>query len=325
MDYEEFRGQTVLVELEKKKLYGEFQRYDSRMKSIFIKNVKDFNTMKYYTRSATFPVRDIISIHRFANNSEDVKEHNSSSESTISNSNNISVVLTEEEVQNIQMIICNFEYITQIDKKYFQAIEELKAQAFVCGKIAVDVIGGRKGRFSRGSLLILGSPRRIYVVDLMNLGKIPCEVKELLEARKPQKIIHDSCALNDYFLNHGITLSTVSDTWIAHTSVTASTKLITVSECIEEHLKLPMSNLTEKEEALFMRRPLELEQCALAAKQVAYLHHLNEILQEALLKRYYNACRAYQDGISQHDDPAFVAVRVGTKNYQEWLQKFELF
>uniref|UniRef100_A0A1L8DY35 Putative deddy 3'-5' exonuclease protein n=1 Tax=Nyssomyia neivai TaxID=330878 RepID=A0A1L8DY35_9DIPT len=324
MDFGEFQeGQTVLVQLEKSRLLGEFQRYDPRMKAIHLGNVKDFNTMKYHTRAVAIPQRDILTIHSFSSSSGECKKiKETSNKSIVSIESEKSVILTEEQVQDVQMTICNFEYIMQIDKRYFQAVNEMKDQAMVCGKIAVDVIGGRKGRFAKGSLLILGIPRKIFLVDLMSIGCIPDELKDILVARKPQKIIHDSCALNDYFHSLGITLADVSDTWVAHTSATQTTKHIGVNECVAQHLKLPMTTMTQQEEISFTKRPLDLEQCALAAKQVAFLHHLNDHLQEILLKTYYEACKTYQNGISQHDDPTYVAVRMGSKDFQEWLRKF---
>ncbi|XP_059608417.1 piRNA biogenesis protein EXD1-like [Phlebotomus argentipes] len=318
MDYEELqKGQKVLLELDDKKICCEFESYNPGQQYVVFVNLADFNTKRHYARRATFQTREINRIHLFPDSQ---KEEDASS--ITSGNTGRSVVLTDEEIQVVQKALCEFTYIKQTDKVYFRAVEELKQ----CEKIALDVIGGRKGRFCPGSLLILATRESIYVIDLIYIGSIPCELKNILQARSPQKIIHDSCAVGDFLLSHKISLTNVSDTFIAHAAVTNTEKLVSVQECVLQHLKIPMTSVTDKDMLAFEHRPLTIEQCALAAEQVAFLHHLNTVLLDGnLFKRYYDACRAYKDGISQYDDSAFVAVRVGAQNYQEWIKKFQLF
>ncbi|GAB0086060.1 hypothetical protein DMENIID0001_000440 [Sergentomyia squamirostris] len=305
--------------MHKRQFTGKFKMYDPHMKSIALIDLSDFKTKKYYSRSAEILIDEINRIYLI---DDDSAKDGKSGSSNLSQSED-KVVLTEKEIQCVQESLCNFTYITQINQEYFRAVDVLRHSE----KIALDVIGGRKGRFSRGSLMALGTRERIFLLDLMNIGNIPPEIRQILEARIPQKIVHDSCTVADFLrVKHNISITNVSDTWIAHTALTGSTNPITVSECIQRHLRVPVSKITTNHEFTFDQRPLDINQCALAAEQVAYLLHLNtHLLEGNLFKPYYDACTTYKNGISQFDNPAFVAVRVGANNFQNFINNFHLF
>uniref|UniRef100_A0A1B0D951 Uncharacterized protein n=1 Tax=Phlebotomus papatasi TaxID=29031 RepID=A0A1B0D951_PHLPP len=286
MDFEELKeGQKMLIELEKRQFCGEFKDYDCRNRTIQLVNLKDFKTMKHYSRSATFLIDEILGIRtiedtpKVTKDTEDIKKTSKEQKG---------IVLTMDQIKEVQEMVCTFQYIIQPDKHYFEAVRELKG----CQEIGLDVIGGRNGRFGTGSLLVLSSRKRIYIFDIMNFGSIPGEIKEIFEAQWPQKIIHDSISVADFLMKHNIKLNNISDTWIAHTAVAKSTVPLTVGKCVQEYLKIPMTDLTDKDNLAFSKRPLDIKQCSLAAEQVAFLHHLNTVLLHGnLFKRFYEACQ----------------------------------
>lgn len=100
----------------------------------------------------------------------------------------------DAEQEQINEKICSAVHIIQCDASYHAALNDLRRQEIV----GFNVEGSRLGRLQEGSLLSFSTNEKIYLFDLMMLGRIFPEIKRILEAEKPRKVVHNSCLIVDH-------------------------------------------------------------------------------------------------------------------------------
>lgn len=120
-------------------------------------------------------------------------------------------VFSEREIENIQNFAKKTIYIAQYDDKYHNAIDDLKQQ---------EIIGvNSENRFGRLNvkrpLLTLTTPNQVYLFDLLRLGSMKKEMKEIFYSDLPLKVLHNSAAIADY-LKHteNCALNNIFDTMV---------------------------------------------------------------------------------------------------------------
>lgn len=129
--------------------------------------------------------------------SDDGSENQLHSECTRSNGHGKSVKpirMQYGELEEIDTRIRSAVYIPQCDASYHAALDDLRCQEI----IGLNIKGARMGRLTRGSVLAMSTPEKIYLFDLILLGSVFPEMKVILESQKPRKVVHDSCFIVDH-------------------------------------------------------------------------------------------------------------------------------
>lgn len=106
----------------------------------------------------------------------------------------VTAIIDDAEMKNIDDRIRSAVHIMQCDTSYHQALEDLRRQEIV----GLNIEGSQLGRLRKGSLLAFSTTEKIYLFDLMTFGRIFPEIKKILEAEKPRKIVHNSCLIVDH-------------------------------------------------------------------------------------------------------------------------------
>lgn len=102
-------------------------------------------------------------------------------------------------------------YIWQCDRKFHDAVEDIKRQHF----IGMNIEGADFGRLLAASILSISTPERIYLFDLTLLGKVLPPMKEVLQSSLPRKIVHDSVYVADYLAHReNCQLNSIVDTMV---------------------------------------------------------------------------------------------------------------
>lgn len=103
----------------------------------------------------------------------------------------------QNEVERIQEIAKNIVHISQHDEKYHNAISDLKKQ-----EIIFTTSENRFGRLEvKRPLLTMATPTTVYMFDLLRLGAIKKELKEIFSSDLPRKVIYGAAEFADY-LSH---------------------------------------------------------------------------------------------------------------------------
>lgn len=123
---------------------------------------------------------------------------------------------TEPEIETIQERTRKTVQIAQHDDKYHNAIKDLKQQEII--SVHSESTFGRLD-ISR-PLLTLATTTSVYMFDMLRLGAMKKEMKELFSSELPRKIVHSSSALADYLLHkEKCTLNHVFDTLVRSTFI----------------------------------------------------------------------------------------------------------
>lgn len=107
------------------------------------------------------------------------------------------IKMAKEKVDKVTDIINHYVYICTYDRKYWDAIKEIKGQR----SVGVNIENVEFGRKSRASLLSIATESSVYIFDLLLLypsGGIPKELKSILESWDIKIIMHNSKKQLDY-------------------------------------------------------------------------------------------------------------------------------
>lgn len=163
--------------------------------------------------------------------------------------------INETEVQEINNKILSAIYITQCDASYHAAVADLQRQEMV----GLNIEGARLGRLQPGSLLSISTNTKIYLFDLMMLGRIFKDIKQILEAGKPRKVVHNSALICDHLKNlykchlngfqdtlvglyypfYNVLLLVIVYLQMIHCQIKKKLKEISIHDCLSEYFKLP--------------------------------------------------------------------------------------
>lgn len=202
---------------------GEFVQKNQT--SIIVKNCKDLLSGKLTRHNQTYYTSEIKKYY-----SIDAREHtkqqsvngvepNNGQADSGGGSGNTTQVSPDiaknrfaiDEIQRIQNSMTNAVYISQFDDKYHQAIADLKQQ-----KIIAVNSENNFGRLDlKRPLLAIASGQRVFLFDMLRLGAMKKEFKEVFSANSPRKIIHRSTQFADYLAHtEKCALNNVFDTLV---------------------------------------------------------------------------------------------------------------
>lgn len=128
--------------------------------------------------------------------------------------NGVSIVkkhFSESELALIQNQFKTTVHIAQHDDKYHNAIEDLKQQEII------SVNSENKfGRLDmRRPVLTFATTTKVYLFDMVRLGAMKKEMKEIFSSKLPRKVVHSSTELADYLLyKENCKLNSVFDTLV---------------------------------------------------------------------------------------------------------------
>lgn len=122
-------------------------------------------------------------------------------------------VFSESEITEIQERMKNTVYIFQHDDKYHNAIADAMKQEI----IAVHS-EGKFGRLDvKRPVLTISTTTNVYIFDMLRLGAMKKEMKQIMTSDKPRKVAHSSSTLADYLQNkENCALNIVFDTLVSH-------------------------------------------------------------------------------------------------------------
>lgn len=211
---------------------GEFVQ--KNQSSIIVKNSKNLLSGKQYSRhSQTYYLSEIkncysINHRERANhpNGGDGGGHSSDNRNGNSNSN-VSIkphtaidkkTFDDKDVERIENAMKSAVEISQFDNQYHDAINDMKQQKI----IAVNSENSFGRLNPMRPLIAIASGQRVYLFDMLRLGAMKKEFKEIFTANSPRKIIHRSTQFRDYLTHteNCKTLNNVFDTLVRVTHCT---------------------------------------------------------------------------------------------------------
>lgn len=200
--------------------------------SLTVKNGKDLLHGKHFKNTQTFYLPEIKKYYslndRERNDSSNVNTHmpgpskvvDSSHSGSNSNSNTkmdtksvefVKKPFGDDEVERIQNAMKNAIYISLFDEKYHEAIKNMKRQKI----IAVNSENSFGRLEPKRPLIAIASGDQVYLFDMLRLGAMKKEFKEIFAADSPRKIIHRSAQFSDYLAHtENCTLNNAFDTLV---------------------------------------------------------------------------------------------------------------
>lgn len=156
----------------------------------------------------------------------------------------ISTTIDEDEMQKIDARIRSTVHIAYCDASYHAALDDLRRQEIV----GMNIEGARLGRLRHGSLLSFSTNEKIYLFDLKLLGKIFPEMKRILEAEKPRKVVHNSCFIVDHLQHrYKCQLNGIQDTLVSLWALCNCDDISIVSCALSRSTDYTFSNQKEEE------------------------------------------------------------------------------
>lgn len=150
------------------------------------------------------------------NNNNNAAEASKNVQRTVIDCTVTKKVFSTNEIKEIQERMKNTVYISQHDDKYHNAIREIMEQEI----IAIHS-EGKFGRLDvKRPVLTICTTTNVYIFDMLRLGAMKKEMKEIMTSDKPRKVAHSSSTLADYLQNkENCTLNNVFDTLVRRLEV----------------------------------------------------------------------------------------------------------
>lgn len=159
----------------------------------------------------------------------------SSPESKLVASEESDITLSTTELELIHEQLNSVVCITQTDQKYHKALADIRVQPVVA--LIIEPVD--YGRTHRTSVMVLATYQTVYIFDIIAMGSIFREMKQLLEAERPRKVVHYSHKLVDHLKNrHGVKLGGIFDTFVAVSIVRGIKEPMTLIEAVEKILNI---------------------------------------------------------------------------------------
>lgn len=312
-------GQKLIVELEDEILIGILKLVSKDKRVIELSNVRDFNSGYVYTSPQCIqrPLIKSLKICKEEVVSKDDNDDQSteSPSSTPDNDPNKSkseyiVPITCDELDRIQSLVSSTIYIFQVDQRYHKAIINLKQQSV----IGLQIEPSNFGRHNRSSFLTLTTNQNIYVFDLISLGAIFKDLKGVLQAKSPKKVVYQSNKVTDNLkYKHNVQLEGIFDIFVAHCLVSEKRSLIEFDSCVVNYLSIPIAYFRGNEELKdhIYERPLPKSQLEVLAKRAAFLLKLyDHMVHEIMLKNFYKQCKEYSEVLAKNECNVEVAMQM---------------
>lgn len=290
-------GQTLIIELEEECYIGEFKAVNKDRNRIELVNVSDFETSDKIDGVQIFYKSEIKSIR--ALKEEIDKETNTIKDTSENSSEKSEIQLNAIELQDIEVSCKNAKYIDKTDCTYYEAIADLKRQnQFVLNQEACE-----SGRNSRTTILTICTTNNVYIFDIISLGGIFDNLKAILEAKVPKKIIHDGRKITDNLkYKQNVILNGIFDTFFAHIGVGGDKNITTLQECIAAYFNLPDKFCIYDKNVDWYSRPLSDSRKGLTAKKAILIYKLyNHLLHDYMLRGFYKKCEIFNNAYSNCD------------------------
>lgn len=199
---------------------------------LLVKNAKDLKTLKLRKHRQTYYTSEILSYEKIevrATNENLQGNQNGNEHTTIQqdhqenhvHSQRVSIIgrkiakksFTDREMENIEKLTTNCVYIVQYDGAYHAAIDDLMQQEL----IAVNSENAFGRLDLKRPLLAFATNQNVYLFDLLRLGAMKKELKQIFASDFPRKVMHSSAEFADY-LNHkeNCQLNNVFDTLVRY-------------------------------------------------------------------------------------------------------------
>ncbi|XP_055917749.1 protein Exd1 homolog [Eupeodes corollae] len=328
-------GQNLIVELENEILVGVLKFISKDKRVIELSNVRDFNSGYVFTSSQTIP-RPLIKSIKCC---KDVEAPESTSSSCSDQDHEFDrpkpdylVPISGEELDRIQELVSSSTYIFQVDQRYHKAIANLKQQSV----IGLHMEPSNFGRHNRTSLLVVTTCQNIYIFDLISLGAIFKDLRNILQAKSPRKVLYHSNKIADNLkYKHNVQLDGIFDLFVAHCLISKQKKLTRFDECVVTYLRIPINYFQGDDEfqAKIFNRPLPKSLLDVLSKKTAFLLKLyDHMVHEIMLKNFYKQCREYSESFTKNECDVEVAMQMapgsthGTSciGDKEWADLLEL-
>lgn len=166
--------------------------------SVLVANSIDLTTNKRRMNQQQFYFSEIKNISKLTNDYDDDNDGHVANEKPCS----MQILSHEFEKKSFQLhdiermnwLLSNIVYIVQCDNSYYSAINDLKYQEHV-GLRAENEFGRLN---LKAPLITICTSSKVYLFDILRMGKVFKELKEILQSELPRKIIFDSSRIVDY-------------------------------------------------------------------------------------------------------------------------------
>ncbi|XP_067621989.1 protein Exd1 homolog [Eurosta solidaginis] len=292
-------GQQLLVQTSTELLTGRLKFVDPKRRIIELDNAYDQRSNCQYSspQILAFPQIKKIQIIR-----DDVPSSDTNSCRETQQESDVSLSSTEMELINEQLrnIVC----ITQTDQRYHKALADIRLQPIV----SLIIEPTEYGRVKRTSVLTIATFKTVYIFDIIALGNIFRELKQLLEAERPRKVVHYSHRMVDHLQNrYGFKLGGIFDTFVAVSLVQGFEKPMTLLEAIELTLNITPLYFQRDAEGTHgqdpYKRPLSVEMCQVLSKKAILQLKLHEhLLHKHMLRNFYTQCKNFSHTFGDSED-----------------------
>ncbi|XP_055325141.1 protein Exd1 homolog [Sitodiplosis mosellana] len=207
---------------------------------------------------------------------------------TVVNGTVVKKEFNERGIEEIQHRTRNTVHIAQHDDKYHNAIKDLKQQEI----IAVHS-ESKFGRLDmKRPVLSISTTANVYIFDMLRLGAMKKEMKEVMSSDLPRKVVHGSSGLADY-LQHkeNCALNNVFDTLLVDFNLKKSHEYITLPECYMKYFELPDDFVLQSFD--YSVRPLPKNALIRAALNSILLMKLYWHMNDILLKPIFTASKEF--------------------------------
>uniref|UniRef100_A0A1I8PIM4 3'-5' exonuclease domain-containing protein n=1 Tax=Stomoxys calcitrans TaxID=35570 RepID=A0A1I8PIM4_STOCA len=335
-------GQLLLIETNRELLMGTLSYIDTKRLMLELENVRDVKTNFIYHSPQTLAYQQMKSIKIItetesnnsatSNNKESgeelldlnrctlSKDKSPERENSVSSKEqceSLGIQLSPLDFQMLQTQYDSLVYITQTDQKYHKALADIRTQSVI--GLLIDPI--QTARHRKTSLVIISTPRTVYIFDVLNLGKIFKEFRLILESERPRKAVHFSHRLVDHFKHrHGLELEGVFDTFVAYCLVSGEKANKSLEEVVQVIFNLSDIYFESECDTTSISknpygRPLSQDYRILLAKKVAFqLKLYDHLLHEHMLRNFYKQCYKFSQTLSHNEDGFEVAQQLHPKS-----------
>ncbi|XP_031631082.1 protein Exd1 homolog [Contarinia nasturtii] len=214
------------------------------------------------------------------------------------------------EIATIQNMARETVHIAQHDERYHSSIDDLKRQSIIT--VNSENSFGRLD--TKRPLLTLTTPSKVYIFDMLRLGQMKKEFKEIFSSDLPRKIVHSSAELADYLLHkETCTINNVFDTLMVHFNLEKKHEHINLQKCYEKYFELPDDFILSKFD--YNIRPLSKESLVRAALNSIMLMKLYWHMNDILMKPFYIASKQFSETYSSVDHQVDLVLHVNGRVY----------
>lgn len=194
--------QCVIELVTGRKIIAEFRYFSSSHDYVVVENVMDpGNRMR--TGQHKYYKAEIVSIEKLiAKLPEPTKRKNCRDDAepqTNDKCQGVSIIKHDgdEILDRMVDLATKAVFITQCDKKYHEALQDLDSQdviAVVCSS------ENHLGRLDvKKPLVAIATAQNVYIFDMLCIGRVHRELERILGAVEPRKVVFNSAKVNDYF------------------------------------------------------------------------------------------------------------------------------